>query len=449
MRSAYTRPGSSLFSNLLWFFSIFVFINAFDFQHNPWGGWHQQFMPFLNNRLLADIIFLDSLTGYAVTDDGNPGGADTNYILKSTNSGYNWSIINRSNYDFVRIMFLNQDSGYACATGELLRTTDAGMSWNFVPIPPGFGNYDMFAISYDTIWLTFPYLQGDYIYRTTNAGQTWTNQIIGNGLRKIYFFNNRVGFTGSSTTNVQFKTTNSGLNWIQNSGNGFIKMYFNDSLVGWKSKGFMNKTTDGGLTWINQPLPMGTNIVSSMQRFSNINEDTIWGGGDGYVRLGNSFRAILYRTTNSGTDWVYQIPDTSFHITTLPFVDFVNYKTGWAFSNTENTGIHTTTGGDTVFLCCVSSEEHSIPENFTLLQNYPNPFNPITKIIYELGISSFVRIRIYDLLGKEIGEFIDQKQNSGQYEVEFDGSALSSGIYFYSLIADNKVIDTKKMVLIR
>jgi photosystem II stability/assembly factor-like uncharacterized protein len=432
----------------IFYFSILLFIIAFNFSDNGNGGWTQQFMPYLNNRPLADITFLDSLTGYAVTGDGNSSGTDTNYIIKTINSGEIWNIIYRSNYDFIRIKFLNNDSGYACSTGQLFRTTNAGLNWNSIPIPPGFGLYDMFAISYDTIWISFPFLQGDYLYRTTNAGQTWTNQFLGNGFKKIYFYNNRIGFVGSNTTNVLFKTTNSGINWISNSGNGFFEMFFVDSLVGWKTKGFMNKTTDGGETWINQLLPSGGNIfVTNMLSFSNINKDTIWGTG-GVMRYGNSYRGMLYRTTNGGSNWAYQVPDTSIHLSQYWFCRFVNKLNGWVYVP-EESGIHTTIGGDTTFITNIKSSNTIYPEDFVLYQNYPNPFNPTTKIKYELKKSSNISIVIYDILGKEISELINKNQHAGKYELEFNALELTSGIYLYSLFIDNINVDTKKMILLR
>lgn len=233
---------------------ITVFLSLTFDSNPPDGGWQQQFMPFLNNRPLADIIFLDSLTGYAVTG-ANSASTDTNYIIKTTNSGDNWNIVFSHIYDFDRIQFLNKDTGYASNSGEIFRSTNAGLNWNSVFVPPNFGLYDMFAISYDTIWISFSSIGGIYIYRTTNAGATWTYQLQGSGFKNIYFFNNRIGFVGSDDTPVLLKTTNSGINWITNSGNGFVEMYFADSLIGWKAKGLMNKTTDGGNIWINQPLP--------------------------------------------------------------------------------------------------------------------------------------------------------------------------------------------------
>ncbi|MBZ0203130.1 MAG: T9SS type A sorting domain-containing protein [Ignavibacteria bacterium] len=89
-----------------------------------------------------------------------------------------------------------------------------------------------------------------------------------------------------------------------------------------------------------------------------------------------------------------------------------------------------------------------IPERFSLSQNYPNPFNPVTKIKFSIPKSSQVKIVIFDLLGKEIETIVDQQLNPGEYENDFDGSRLSSGVYFYMLIADD-ITETKKMLMIK
>ena len=95
------------------------------------------------------------------------------------------------------------------------------------------------------------------------------------------------------------------------------------------------------------------------------------------------------------------------------------------------------------------AEDHSaIPGEFNLSQNYPNPFNPTTKISWQLPISSHVSIKIFDLLGNEMTTLVNEFRTAGSYEVEFDASGLSSGMYFYKLEAGN-YSDIKKMVLIR
>lgn len=85
---------------------------------------------------------------------------------------------------------------------------------------------------------------------------------------------------------------------------------------------------------------------------------------------------------------------------------------------------------------------------FVLQQNYPNPFNPVTKINYEIPSQSFVSIKVFDVLGREIAELVNIEQEAGVYSYSFDASQLSSGIYFYTLQAGS-FIETKKMTLLR
>ena len=99
----------------------------------------------------------------------------------------------------------------------------------------------------------------------------------------------------------------------------------------------------------------------------------------------------------------------------------------------------------------ISSE---IPNNFSLSQNYPNPFNPQTKIRFELPSltrsksSTPVKLVIYDLLGREVTTLVNEELKPGTYEVDWDGSNFSSGVYFYKIIS-NDFVETKKMVLMK
>jgi len=90
----------------------------------------------------------------------------------------------------------------------------------------------------------------------------------------------------------------------------------------------------------------------------------------------------------------------------------------------------------------------SVPEKFELSQNYPNPFNPSTKIKYQIAASSPVSIKIYDVLGNEVVTLVNEIQPSGNHEVTFDASSLSSGIYFYKLQAGS-FVEMRKMTLLK
>ncbi|MBL1213078.1 MAG: T9SS type A sorting domain-containing protein [Ignavibacteriae bacterium] len=104
-------------------------------------------------------------------------------------------------------------------------------------------------------------------------------------------------------------------------------------------------------------------------------------------------------------------------------------------------------------LTSVKSDEKLIADEFELSQNYPNPFNPITKIKYKVpskvkGEMSNVKINIYDILGNQIATLVNEQKAPGNYEVEFDGVNLSSGIYFYEL-RSGEILLTKKMILLK
>jgi hypothetical protein len=94
------------------------------------------------------------------------------------------------------------------------------------------------------------------------------------------------------------------------------------------------------------------------------------------------------------------------------------------------------------------NETANIPAKYKLYQNYPNPFNPTTVINYSLPKSSFISLRVYDVLGNLIKVLVNKEQSAGTYNAAFDGANLSSGVYFYILKSGN-FYQTKKMILLK
>ncbi len=95
-----------------------------------------------------------------------------------------------------------------------------------------------------------------------------------------------------------------------------------------------------------------------------------------------------------------------------------------------------------------------IPAQFSLYQNYPNPFNPATTISYSVPKTSYVTIKVYNVLGKEVETLISGEKSAGNYKIVFNGSGLSSGIYFYRMKANASTnsaafIETKKLILMK
>ena len=96
----------------------------------------------------------------------------------------------------------------------------------------------------------------------------------------------------------------------------------------------------------------------------------------------------------------------------------------------------------------ISNLNLEIQNEYSLSQNYPNPFNPTTKINFSVPVNSFVKLKIYDVLGKEVMTLINEQKQAGNYAAEFNGANLSSGIYFFRMEA-GEFVDVKRMMLIK
>lgn len=99
----------------------------------------------------------------------------------------------------------------------------------------------------------------------------------------------------------------------------------------------------------------------------------------------------------------------------------------------------------------VSINNENVINKYILYQNYPNPFNNSTIIKYQINKNSYIKIILYDILGKEIATLINKKQSSGEYKINFstDDYNLNSGIYYYKLIVNGEVSKTKKLVILK
>ncbi len=117
----------------------------------------------------------------------------------------------------------------------------------------------------------------------------------------------------------------------------------------------------------------------------------------------------------------------------------------WNGSNLENSYRYTFTyqTGATAI-----ENDNTMVKKFELSQNYPNPFNPTTIINYSVPTSSLVTIKVYDVLGREIAKLVNEQKTAGTYSVQFNGSALSSGVYFYRMQAGD-FVQTKKLLLMK
>jgi hypothetical protein len=194
-------------------------------------------------------------------------------------------------------------------------------------------------------------------------------------------------------------------------------------------------TRDGGATWT------VANDMSPKLRFvTNIP------GTETYIAVGSTGASLISK--DGGVTWTELTGAPTQHLYGVE----ASANVVWACGN-AGTIIKMNITTD------VNENELNGPKEYELCQNYPNPFNPTTKIKYTIPTSPsvsgrlsqgevLVTLKVYDILGNEVALLVNEEQPAGEYEVEMDGSKLTSGIYFYEFHAGQFVFQ-KKMMLIK
>lgn len=150
----------------------------------------------------------------------------------------------------------------------------------------------------------------------------------------------------------------------------------------------------------------------------------------------------VYETTNRGGSWTNA---TSGMPTYVPVDELVVQK--------STNKIYAFTHGRSAFVSTLPTavgiaDNETTIKDFNLSQNYPNPFNPYSTINYQVPVSAFVELKVFDITGKEVAVLVNEEKPSGKYSVIFDAGQLSAGVYFYRL-KTNGFSDTKKLILLK
>ena len=193
-----------------------------------------------------------------------------------------------------------------------------------------------------------------------------------------------------------------------------------------------------------------------------------------YTRSGEAPRIYFRKSTNAGVNWTSYTSANYTSATTLDTFYFqitgsaVGTRVEYYFAAQDialpnafcttlpagGSGINPpgSTAPSTRFMFNVTNstvvENNEIPVEYKLYDNYPNPFNPTTKIKFELKEINFVTLKVYDITGKLVTTLVNQKLQAGEYNVDFDGRNLSSGLYIYR-IETGDFNDSKKMLMIK
>lgn len=398
-------------------------------------------------------------------DYNNPnvilGGTQDNGTVRTLTGNLNdWSDIYGGDGFYCLVDYTNSQRVYASSQfGYLGYSTNGGATFH-----SGTSGLDL---TY-TNWMT-PYVMdktnplilycGTYkIHKTTNGMQSWvsispdmTNGHVENlgtvTTVDVSKSNPNVIYCGTDDANV-WVTTNGGANWIKiNNGLPYrwvtrVTIHPDSAnvcyvtLSGYKVDSLgahIYRTTNYGSSWIslkgNLPdAPVNDVIIDPVYH------NTLYIGTD---------IAVMY-TTNLGSNW--EVLGAGFP-TNVPCHDLT-------FHNPTRT-LTVWTHGRSAFkinvpLLGVTKKGNEVPAEFTLHQNFPNPFNPVTKIKFDIAnsVNGVVNLTVFDILGRKVSVPANGKMKPGSYEVSWDGSKYSSGVYFYRFTSGN-YSDVKKMILVK
>jgi hypothetical protein len=204
----------------------------------------------------------------------------------------------------------------------------------------------------------------------------------------------------------------------------------------------------GGLTISEaNPVDNANPNLSGNSQYENMTTTSIMGGQAVSLNIFPKYGAGTY-TLIAGD---YLLGTLKFNTTDTAFCKNMLFVTTSAIFN-QLTGLAYSSGwtktDPSPCIVGIKNESSVVPDNFSLSQNFPNPFNPVTMIRFEVAKQTFVSLTVFDILGREITRLVSEVKSPGTYLVDFDGSQLSSGIYYYR-IETNEFTDVKKMMLLK
>lgn len=397
--------------------------------------------PSSANDLLS-IRFINNTVGFV---SGRAG-----YLTKTTDAGQTWNIIHTQlQEDIHDISPLGEDVLIAaCSNGKILKTIDGGLSWE--------SKFDNSADEFKSIFFTYDAKlivcgKNSGLYTSNDFGETWEKISIPvqANLNKISFISGLEGYiTGSNSTLLI--TEDGGNSWTLKTLSALRYNFNSISMLDVKSGiisgdgGILYNTTDGWRHWKKYDLPSQLRDIYDIKYVNSITA----------LAIGSDF---ILKTADNGRNWTYidlPIPPISYH-GIFSKICFTSHTNGFVIG-TNNIKLATTNQGDSWrYLTDKPAMDRLDISSGTKaeLKNYPNPFNPGTVISYSLPSDGIVKLKVYDIAGREITTLVDEYRASGSYTAPFMAPPeLSSGIYYYTLsITSNgeNTVKTQKMLLIK
>ncbi len=367
---------------------------------------------------------------------------DGGTVLRSTDGGRSWGAVPSPAKDDLHGVAFQGSFGLAVGvSGTVIRSTDSGESWSLVPRPT---SKILNAVAMSTTSAIAVGEEGTFLH-STDDGAHWT--VGGAGVANQFFcvsLDADTAVAGSYGGAVASSLNGGGAWGASILGGGPINgpAFYGVSLTSgrtaimvgaWPAPGdsaLILRSDNDGITWRLQSAPsVGTLFAVAFPDPQH-----------GYV-VGDL--GTLLTTADTGNHWSQQSTGVS---VSLNGVAFAGPDAGVAVGDSGT--ILQASPGSATGIIGQSGTEQVEPAVFQLSQNYPNPFNPSTTIAYEIPERAFVTLTVYNMLGQHVARLVNTEQESGAHTIQFDGSWLSSGVYFYHLEAGNFVA-TKKMALVK
>ena len=348
----------------------------------------------------GEVCFSPSNTNYILGETQNNG------ILRSVNNGAGWTNATSGltgSGSWVAPIVAHPDSAgvFYTARAQVFKTTNTGAVWTALSSGTS-GTIREMAISKSEPLIMYA-TSGSVVYKSTNGGNT--------------FIVSTTGIPNKTITSINIHPDSSKVAVLTQSGFGGTKIY---------------KTTNGATSWfsINGNLPD-----------SPINDGMIYYPGHATNVILAATDIGVFMTSNNGANWT-ELAD-GLPNTVAMHLDY-NQAAGKLRIGTHGRGVYELNGP----LIGITNYNTNVPGNFYLKQNFPNPFNPQTRISFGIVKAGFVNLKVYDALGREVANLVNENLKPGSYEVTFRGDNLSSGMYFYKLSA-NDFTETKKMLMVK
>lgn len=420
--------------------TLFLIISLVIFTSFPLYSQWVELNTGITNRLNS-ISSIKDLTTWACGNNGT--------VIKSFNIGDTWQNGNISgipqNVNLNHIYCLGSDivlvTGNDQINTYLFKTADGGYSWElFLQQTGGKFNALNFIDQNTGILIGDPVAGRWTIYKTINGGNSWDSSgtyLVQNSTEKgfvnsLWAADDNIWF-GTDNYRI-YKTSNYGQSWLsQSTGNEkkSASLWFDfDFNIGFSGNENMIKTINSGNTWFTETVPGAGNIAGVT--------------GSAHSRFNWAIRNDkIYVNPHNENIWQYDYTSPSGNYTYIT-IERNGFFSGAVFAARDNGGI-----SRTYFLSLgINTISTNIPKEYKLKQNYPNPFNPTTHFGFQIVDFGSVNLIVFDALGRKVETLVNQELRPGLYEVEWNASKYTSGVYFYKLTSGS-FTDTRKMMVIK